>query len=174
MFIKIADKKEANTGKIYRYYKLCESYRIGDKTRHRTMLVLGKLEEIQSDREKKMLADRIEHYLSEDLEMFPADVPEHIEKLARHFSGQIKQQRFNKPSQQEKPVAGIVQDHTDFQQVDLSSVEMEDVREVGVEWLCKQAVEELGLGELLRGFGWSEFQAERLPVVHRWSSASGR
>ena len=41
MFIKTADKKDRHTGKIYRYHKLCESYHIGNKTRHRTVLVLG-------------------------------------------------------------------------------------------------------------------------------------
>ncbi len=64
MFIKTADKKDKNTGKVYHYYKLCENYRIGNKIRHRTIHILGKLDEIQSDKGKKMLADRIEHYLS--------------------------------------------------------------------------------------------------------------
>ncbi len=57
MFLKAADKKDKDTGKIYRYYKLCESYRLGDKVRHRTLLILGKLDDIQGDTEKKLLAD---------------------------------------------------------------------------------------------------------------------
>ena len=38
-------------GKNYLYYKLCESYRIGNKTRHRTIITLDKLEE------RKLLAN---------------------------------------------------------------------------------------------------------------------
>lgn len=171
MFIKTADKKDAHTGKIYRYYKLCESYRIGNKTRHRTIFILGKLEDIQSDREKKILADCIERYLGENREMFPADVPDHIEKLARYFSAQIRRKRFNQHGQKDKPIQSHTQVYTDFQQVDLSSVEMEDVREVGVEWLCKQVVEELGLGDLLSGLGWSEFQVETA-LIHLISRAA--
>jgi hypothetical protein len=132
---------------------------------------LGKLEEIQSDREKKMLADRIEYYLRGNLELFPADVPDHIEKLASHFSAQIQRKGLNKFREEEKTVSNDVQDHTDYQHVDLSSVEMEDVREVGVEWLCKQVVEELGLDELLRGFGWSESQVETA-LIHLISRAA--
>lgn len=170
MFIKTADKKDAHTGKIYRYHKLCESYRIGNKTRHRTILVLGKLEDIQSDREKKMLADCIERYLGENGELFPADVPAHVEKLARHFTAQIQHKGFNKPGLQAGPVHDYVHNDTDFQHVDLSSVEMEDVREVGVEWLCKQVVEELRLGDFLRGLDWSEFQVETA-LIHLISRA---
>ena len=55
MFIKTADKKDKNTGKVYHYYKLCENYRIGNKIRHRIIHILGKLDEIQSDKGKKCL-----------------------------------------------------------------------------------------------------------------------
>ncbi|HSW68317.1 MAG TPA: hypothetical protein VLH16_07035 [Bacteroidales bacterium] len=59
MFLKAADKKDTNTGKTYRYYELCESYRIGNKTRHQTVFALGKLEEIKTSEHRKMLANRI-------------------------------------------------------------------------------------------------------------------
>jgi hypothetical protein len=55
MFIKKAIKKDPITRKVYHYYKLGESYRLGDKTRHPTKHVLGKLDDIQSDKEIKML-----------------------------------------------------------------------------------------------------------------------
>ena len=37
---------------------------------------------------------------------------------------------------------------------------MEDVREVGAEWLCKQTLEELGVGEYLRSLEWNENNIE--------------
>jgi len=63
MFVKAADKKDKTTGKVYRYYKLCESYRIGNKTRHKTIHTLGKIDELESNEEKKILSDRIEQLL---------------------------------------------------------------------------------------------------------------
>ena len=81
MFIKTADKKDKNTGKIYHYYKLCKNYHINKKTRHRTNHILNKLDEIQSDKEKIIRADCIEHCLSGRQEIFIMDVPDRVEKL---------------------------------------------------------------------------------------------
>lgn len=50
-----------------------------------TILSLGKIDEIQSDTQKKILADRIEFYLSVGHEIFTTVVPEHVEKVARHW-----------------------------------------------------------------------------------------
>jgi hypothetical protein len=43
MFIKAIPKIYRNTGKAYKYYRLCEIYRLGDKVRYRTTLSLGNL-----------------------------------------------------------------------------------------------------------------------------------
>jgi hypothetical protein len=172
MFIKTADKKDQATGKIYRYYKLCESYRIGDKTRHRTILVLGKLEEIQSDTDKKLLADRIEQYLSGSNALFAIDTPSHIDILAKQFSSQIKRKGLASHSiEQQSPSAMQPRQRKDIQRIDVSSIEMEDVREIGVEWLCKQTLEKLGFREFLEGLGWSMLQVDAT-LMHIISKAA--
>jgi hypothetical protein len=161
MFIKTADKKDQATGKIYRYYKLCESYRIGDKTRHRSILVLGKLEEIQSDTDKKLLADRIEQYLSGNNALFTVDIPSHIDILAKQFSSQIKRKGLaSHINEQPSHSATQQRQRKDIQRIDVSSIEMEDVREIGIEWLCKQTLERLGFREFLEGLGWSMLQVD--------------
>lgn len=171
MFIKTSDKKDKITGKTYRYYKLCESYRIGNNVRHRTILVLGKLDEIQSDNEKKLLADRIEYNLKGSREIFPLDIPEHVEKLAKDFSLRIQRQGFSKKVTDTGATEGSGQHIEDFQKVNLSSIAMEDVREVGIEWLCKQVLEELGLGDFLQGHGWGLSDVETA-LMHIISKAS--
>lgn len=40
--------------------------------------------------------------------------------------------------------------------VDIYSVEHTDARNVGAEWLCKRAMDELGLEDFLRIEGWNE------------------
>jgi len=160
MFLKSADKKDKATGKLYRYFKLCESYRIGSKTRHNTILVLGKLEEIETDADRKILADRIEQLLTGGQSLFVSKMPPQIEKLAQHFYGQIKHKRLSEqPIIQAESKRKQPKDK-DFQQVDLSSITMEDVREIGCEWLCKQALEELSVGQYLKDCGWDGSQAE--------------
>jgi hypothetical protein len=172
MFIKAADKKDRTTGRVYRYYKLCESYRIGDKTRHRTILVLGKLDEIQSDTDKKLLADRIEQHLAGSNALFSLDIPPHIDTLAKQFSSQIKRKGLASHTLVDPAVSTPRQKQKkDIHRVDLSSIEMEDVREIGIEWLCKQTLERLELREFLEGLGWSRFQVD-MALIHIISRAA--
>jgi len=63
MFIKTIPKTDKKTNKRYYYYRLCESYRVGGKPRHRTILNLGSLEELPNRQDHKLLADRIEQIL---------------------------------------------------------------------------------------------------------------
>jgi hypothetical protein len=58
MFIKT--KTDKKSGKRYNYYRLCENYRIGNTTRHRSIVSMGRLEGIESREDKKLLADTIE------------------------------------------------------------------------------------------------------------------
>ena len=170
MFLKAADKKDKNSGKTYRYYKLCESYRIGNKVRHRTVQALGKLEELENEDERKTLADRIEQLLTGGKEIFPVDIPSHVEKLAVHLSRQIRQKGLLSKSI-EKPVKEVSEEPSDVQSVDLASLELEDVREIGTEWLCKQALDELGLGDFLLTQGWGKSQVD-IALMHIISRAA--
>ena len=43
MFIKTLVKTDKKIGKRYNYYRLCESYHIGNKVRHRSIVSMGKL-----------------------------------------------------------------------------------------------------------------------------------
>jgi len=156
MFIKAADKKDIITGKVYRYYKLCESYRIGDKVRHRTIFNLGKLEEIKTAEERKLLADRIEQLLSRQQDMFILNIPPRIEKLAYFYYKQIKRKKMLAYPIKERVADKEAETEKDYQEVDLSSMNLEDTREIGSEWLCKQAIDELEIESFLKERGWEE------------------
>jgi hypothetical protein len=160
MFLKAADKKDKITGKIYRYYKLCESYRIGNKVRHRTIHVVGKLEELENESEKKILADRIEQLLTGCREIFPVDIPKHIEKLANMLCARIRQRALLQDAHEHSSQEKAERASEDLQKVDLSTIELEDVREIGTEWLCKQALEELHLEGFLMSQGFDKGQSD--------------
>lgn len=171
MFLKSAEIKEKNTGKTYRYYKLCESYRIGNKTRHQTVLFLGKIEEIETNEERKLLADRIEQLLSGGQTLFSSATPDHIEKLARHYYAQIKRKGLTSLPITQAETLRTKEEDKDYQEVDISSVTLEDVREIGCEWLCKQTLEELEIGTFLGKYGWSDSQIDTA-LLHIISKAS--
>ncbi len=105
-----------------------------------------------------MLADRIEQLLLGGQTLFESNVPEHIEKLARHYYDQIKHKGMQGLSFRKKEPVGLKQKEKEIQEVDLLSLAMEDAREIGSEWLCRQAIDELGVEGFLQGQGWEEAQ----------------
>ncbi|MBP9015885.1 MAG: transposase, partial [Candidatus Atribacteria bacterium] len=93
MFVKTITKTDKKTKKRYSYYRLCESYRVGDNPRHRTILNLGSLTELPNRQDHKLLADRIEQILRGEQPLFPLE-NEQIERLARHYARQIIDQQL--------------------------------------------------------------------------------
>lgn len=77
MFIKAVIKTDKKTGKSYKYYRLCESYHLCDKIRHRNILYilyilsLGSLDELTDSNDFKLLADRVEQLLNGQQPLFP-------------------------------------------------------------------------------------------------------
>jgi len=47
----------------------------------------------------------------------------------------------------------------------MSTLKNKDARETEAEWLCKQAVDQLGIGNFLRQAGWEDDQAD-LVIAH--------
>lgn len=170
MFLKSTDKKDKDTGKVYRYYKLCSSYRIGNNTRHHDILTLGKLEKLDNVRDRKLLADRIEQILCGRQTLFDIGLPAHIENLAQHYSGIIKHKNLLSHPIRKAEVAEHLKKESDFERVDLNTQKLEDTREVGSEWLCKQAIDELGLKEHLQHIGMSDKEIDQA-LVHIISKA---
>jgi transposase len=154
MFIKAIPKTDKNTGKSYNYYRLCESYRLGDKVRHRTILSLGTLIELTDNKDFKLLADRIEQLVGGKQSLFPTS--EAVEKLAHKFYAQIHEGKL---------VDRVVVDPVEknFQAVDLDSIELENVREIGSEWMCYQAARQLDLRGYFEKTGLSP---EEIDLAH--------
>jgi len=143
MFIKPFFKYNKTTRQRYTIYSLCESYRINGNIRHRSIIGFGKLEELETDEEKKLLAGMVESMLKNrgiNLSLFP--VSEKIEKLAHRFYSEIKSKKRY--------------DAGDWETVNMSTLKNKDAREVGTEWLCKQTLDQLGISDFLSRQGWSD------------------
>jgi hypothetical protein len=150
MFIKTIVKTDKKSGKRYDYYRLCEGYRIGNKVRHRTILSLGKLQKIESKEDRKQLADLIEVFVKGEKQLFPYDVKPAIEKYAKEFAKRIIDEKLLDIAP-ETSSSRQTEDNGEayYESVDINSIKHEDVREIGAEWLCKQAMEQLGLKNYL-------------------------
>jgi hypothetical protein len=109
---------------------LCESFRFDGRIRHRVIVGLGKLDDLPTEEQKKLLVQRGEELLTgqgNSLPLFETD--EAVKKLAHYYLSQIK-----KKGRYDYGRAG-----TDWQTVDISTLKNKDGREIGAEWLCKQA-----------------------------------
>ena len=144
MFIKKIDKSSNKTGKSYYTYRLCESYRIDNKVRHRCILNVGKLEHIPKEA-FKLLCDRIEQKVKGVNPLF-STLPDCVEKEAELIYRRILNEKLldctvntDVPSIEEEP------ENRDIRPVDINSIVHEDSRTFGGEWLSKQMLDDCGL-----------------------------
>ena len=145
MFIKPFPKYNKTTKKRYTVYRLCESYRLDGYIRHRTIVGFGKLDELATDDQKKQLALRVEEMLKHGPNNIKLGlVDKKVDELALHFYHEaVKKQRYD-----------VGKKGAEWETVDMSSLKNTDAREMGSEWLCKQAFDQLGIDKFLHGEGW--------------------
>lgn len=159
MFIKkVTNNKK---GMAYLTYRLVKSQRINGIPKHINILELGSLPEIPLE-EHKALADRIEQLIHEDTLMF-SNQNVLIEEWAHFFYRKLIRNSFNKPKIASKNIGELFADKLDcvqqvdnIQQVKLDTFESITSHEIGGEWLCAQAIKELGLDDyLMRQLDWN-------------------
>ena len=146
MFLKVIFKTIKTAGERRKHYRLCESYRSDNTVRHLTILHLGSLEELPEIDQKKALATRIDelvkqsHTGKQNLFQPPDQL---IELLAQKFFAAIKEkQRLD------------ITVGKDYHRVDTDTVKNKNIKEIGSEWLCMQALEQLDITSFLTLKGW--------------------
>jgi len=148
MFIKPYFKHNRTTSERYTVYKLCESYRLNGGVYHRIIINFGRLNELETVEQKKLLASRVEQLLINGGNTLPTSIAdEQVEQLARHFYQEI----INKKRYDVKQEA-----RGEWETVNMGTLKNKDAREIGAEWLCKQAFDQLGISVFLRQIGWDE------------------
>lgn len=156
MFIRAVHKKDRKKENTYTYYRLTHSYRVGNKTRQVVVLNLGKLDGLDK-KFHKPLANRIEEILSGVSNTLFNTLPSEVETLAQRFSSQISREKifpFNKGKAISKDL------DSNFQNVDLETMEQIESRSIGGEWLVRQAFDTLGIPALLEQIGLDKKQTE--------------
>lgn len=161
MFVKPYIKHNRTTGERYTVYKLVEGCRVNGQVTHRIIVSFGRLDELDTDDRKKLLGKRVEQMIvngGSTLSISQADAQ--VEQLARYYYEEVKKKkRYDIPHQK-----------ADWETVNMSTLKNRDAREVGAEWLCKQAVDQLGIGSFLLQSGWEQ-QDIALATTHIISRA---
>ena len=152
MFLKRITKPDRKGEKVYEYYRLVHSYKIGTKIRQQTIINLGKLEELPKDKHK-LLADRIEAMLTGS-EAILFDISNDVESLAAKFTKKIIEKGIFPVKKKQKPISAELL--ADFQQIDMQSIDQLESKTIGAEWLVKQVFNRFGLNDLFSGIGMTD------------------
>ena len=147
MFFKRINRYNSKTDKREDYYSLVESYRnaLGDPS-HRTILSLGY--EIDHTLPLREILDKLNALVAGKRSLFP------LEEKAEKFTWQLYHQLV-----QEKKIDVVhrmQQEAGEWERVDLRTLQNEDVRALGCEWMSLQALQELDIAGFLRVRDWDE------------------
>ena len=164
MYFRSSMRHNPKTGELSGYYRLVESYRNRDnRICHRTMLAAGFLDELSGEQLNKIqrgLNLRVEGL---DNTLFPEECDPVVSMyIDRFYQQMVKEKRIDVSPNNRK--------NKDWQTIDMNSLRNKDVREVGAEWLCYQAIRQLKLDKFFESKGW-DHEKIALAMTHLISRA---
>ncbi|NIA11163.1 MAG: IS1634 family transposase [Nitrospiraceae bacterium] len=142
MYVRKVRKRNGTSKKYYEYLHLVENVRTEKGPRQRLVLNLGNLKLEAS--QYQAFARRVEDILTGQRSLIELD--ESVERNAREAARKI----FTKQAQSLSEQA-----LSDFEKVDINSIEAEKPKSIGAEYLCHSVWEELKLDELFKEAGIS-------------------
>ena len=161
MFIRAVQKKDSKKKTAYTYYRLTTSHRIGNKVRQTVILNLGKLEGVDKS-EHKSLANRIEEILYGSDNTLFTTISDEIESLAQYFAVQIEKEKVFS-SKKGKVISNEIKNN--YQNIDLESIEQIESKDIGGEWLVKQAFDKLNIPQALKEIGLDDNQVKTAQLL---------
>jgi len=146
------------TGTYSGYYRLVESYRNKNgRVCHRTMLNAGYLDELNTDQlnlVQKLVSEKATH-CNDPLFSCHSNDDFVVNKYVEEFYNRLVAEK-KIDVVQEKGKKRKAKDGKDIQKIDVDSIKNKDVREIGAEWMCHQALDQLQLESFLEKQGWDD------------------
>ena len=172
MYFKSSIRYNPAADQIDSYYRLVESYRNEEgRVCHRTLLNVGFLKSMISIDEmnqvRRIICKRYQDIKGgEELFDIKLDNPRKVIDLADKLWNDLVEKNRIDIGQKEKKAPTVRHRNMVFEE----SIRHPDVREIGSEWLCHQALEQLQLSEYLSNIGFTE-EETRLAVTQIISRA---
>jgi len=150
MYIRSVKKKSGNYERVV--YRLVENYHTPNGPRQKTILSLKDFDLPRS--EWKLLADSIEAKLNGQTILF---LNEKIDALSDHYVSMLEEKRLS-----EQQAVQVLQgeEPSDYERVNLSSVNNKNIRSIGAEYLGLSVYKDLGLDRLFSELGFNERQCK--------------
>jgi hypothetical protein len=158
MYFRFSLRHNPAKGKSDAYYRLIESYRNEkDRVCHRTLLNVGFLDDRvttdQLNQIRRILCNRREEALGKhQLFEIEKDNEATVDDLVEEFWQRLVSENRIDVGQKPKKTPSSRERNLVFEE----SIRHPDVREIGSEWLCRQALEQLQLPDYLSNIGFSE------------------
>ena len=172
MYFRLSLRHNPAKGKSDAYYRLIESYRNEtDRVCHRTLLNVGFLDDLvtidQLNQIRRILCNRREEALGNpQLFEIEKDNAPIVHDLVEEFWHRLVSENRIDVCQKPKKAPTIRQRNMVFEE----SIRHPDVREIGSQWLCYQALEQLQFPDYLSNIGFTE-EETRLAVTQIISRA---
>jgi hypothetical protein len=174
MYFKVSIRTNPTTGNPGGYYRLVESYRnADDRVCHRTLLNVGFMDDVQAEDQNRIQMLLNHKCRSGDKGLFRFEYEKESPVVQRYvdilYDRLVHEKRIDVPALHAATTERI--SGREWQTIDMNSLRNKDIREIGSEWLCYQALEQLGVsGFLSAQAGWSPDDV-RLALTHIISRA---
>ena len=156
------------TGEDEKYYRLKESYR-GAMGRpcSRRLLPVGFIHGLKPEEIRDIsrgLTYKYEHQGDTDSELWPDPLSTYSDvvrrKIDEYWAGMVEENALDivpQAVEESRAKAGRL--------VDTDTLEHKEARDIGAEWLCLQALRQVGFDSFLRSLGWSD-EMVKLAIAH--------
>ena len=159
MFIRQVKKQRSRTSKVFYQYTLVQAARVNGKVKQRSILYLGSDKLLENEDNRKTVLAILKSKIFRQPEFFLQDVSRELQILALQYYDKYcikyEQDEQNPTSIPPSP------EKSEFHNIDIKGLEVENVKEFGAEHLCKQMLDKLGLGAYFTSLGMSGEQTKK-------------
>jgi len=159
MFIRQVKKQRSNSSKVFYQYTLVQAARVDGKVKQRSILYLGSDKLLEDTNNRKKVLTILKSKIFKQPELFLQDIPGELKRLALQYYDKycVKygQDEENPTSIPPRPQI------SEFHNIDIKGLEVENVKEFGAEHLCRQMLDKLGLRDYFTSLGMSGGQTKK-------------
>jgi hypothetical protein len=144
---------------VFYQYTLAQTSRIDGKVKQRTILYLGSEKLLENKTNRDFVLSILKSKIFNQPELFLQDIPRELKVLALQYYDKycIKYEQYDENPTSIPPPPKV----SEFHNIDIKGLEVENVKEFGTEYLCTQMLDKLGLGDHFTTLGMSDEQTKK-------------
>ena len=159
MFIRQVKKQRSKNSKVFYQYTLVQAARLNGKVKQRSILYLGSDKLLKNEDNRKNVLAILKSKIFKQEELFPLNISPELKRLALQYYDKycIKYEQTDKNPTSIPPIPK----ESEFHNIDIKGLEVENVKEFGAEHLCRQMLDKLGLEAYFTSLGMSGEQTKK-------------